>query len=553
MDIKMGPVMGKAPAVVGTIEIHPGQRVAAGQLLAQVETGKGNRPIKAPADGIIDTILCAEGEQVISGQTLFILTESSGSQENDENTVLKTDLFIIGGGPGGYVAALYASKSGMSVVLAEKELLGGTCLNCGCIPTKALIQSAQLFRQIRLAGAFGISVTDASLIPEQVFRRKEDICSDLRDGVASLLESANVTVLNGTASFTGKTHCLVRMGEKTRTVEFKNAIIASGSQPSLPPFARALHNSSLVMDSRQALDAGTFPGSVTIIGAGVIGMEFAFLYRSAGAAVYVIEFQPRILGNTDDDIAGVILDEARKQSISVYTGAKVTDIRRTVSGQAVVTFEQNGASYTAVTDVVLTATGRQPYTEGLNLEAAGISVTEQGAVWTSDFMETSVPGIYAIGDVTGKSALAHAASHQGIAVVDTVIGKGHAVDHASVPSVIFTSPEAACAGLTEHDCRNRGIPYIASRFAFAASGKAKIMGETVGFVKLLCHKETRQILGGTVVGPDASALIGTITLAVKNKLTDAQLTQTVFAHPTTSEAVFEAAMGLSCGALHQST
>ena len=473
MDIKMGPIMGKTPAVVGTIEVRPGQQVYLGQILAQVETGKGNRPVKAPADGIVEQILCTEGETVTAGQTLFLFQETSVSPEKDSGPI-KASLCIIGGGPGGYVAALYAAKLGLSVVLAEKELLGGTCLNCGCIPTKALIQSGRLYEQIQTAEALGISVEGVRLLPDKIFERKDAICSDLRTGVASLLESANVTVFNGPASFLDSRHVQVRLPKENRVVEFEHAIIATGSRPSIPPFFIDKEASSLVMDSRQALTAGSFPGSVAIIGAGVIGMEFAFLYRAMGATVYVLEFQPRILGNVDDDVAAAIEKEACKQSIFIYTSARVTGIQKSVSGQAVVTFEQNGQVSVAMADSVLTATGRRPYTQGLNLDAAGIQLLEQGGVQTDTWMETSAPGIYAIGDVTGKSSLAHAASWQGMTVVDVIRGNCRKNQDVVVPSVIFTSPETAIAGLTEEECQAGESPISSAVSRFPPTARPEL-------------------------------------------------------------------------------
>lgn len=550
MEIKMGPVMGKAPAIIGSVEVRPGQSVRAGQILAQVETGKGNRPVKAPADGLITEVLCSPGENIRSGQNMFLFEELA-ADSGVEKEPLTADLFIIGGGPGGYVAALYAAKQGLAVALAEKSLLGGTCLNCGCIPTKALIQSARLYKSIKEADSFGIHVSSAAADTKAIFERKDRICEDLRNGVEGLLQSAGVAILKGSAKLTGDRSAVVELEDGEREILFKHAILAAGSRPVIPGFVTdSKKTGAAVMDSEDALGAGVFPGSIAIIGGGVIGMEFAFLYRNMGSEVYVIEYLDQILGNVDPDVVQTIAAEAVRQGIHLYTGARVTAVSGTDSGHSVISFETEGQMHMIAVEAVLTATGRRPVTDGLGLENAGITLTERGAVEIDDRMRTNVPGIYGIGDITGKLALAHAASHQGIIAVDDICGKGHPMDYDQIPSVIFTHPEAACVGKTEKECREQGLSVKVSRFPFAANGKAKIMGETEGFVKLIRSEKDGRIIGGAVVGPDASALISTITAAVSRKMTDGELADMVFAHPTTSEAIYEADLGLSIGALH---
>lgn len=546
MEIKMPPIMGKAPNIVGTIAVEKDQFVSEGQVLANVETGKGNRPIKVGSSGRIAEILCQEGQEVKAGQTLFLLDEMDA--DNLPAEPLKTELFVIGGGPGGYVAALYAAKFGISTVLAEQSRLGGTCLNCGCIPTKALIQSAHMYQTIKACGEFGIAAEPPRPDGAAIFRRKDRICEELRAGVEGLLQADGVTVVEGHASFIGEHTAVVTQGKRETEVHFEHAIIATGSTPSVPSFGTLLPDS--VMDSERALSAGHFDRSVVIIGGGVIGMEFAFLYRSMDMQVYVVEYLDHILGNVDADVSELIAAQAAERGIRIFTGSKVTGILRSDSGETLVTFEQDGQIRTLVAQSVLTATGRRPVTDGLNLEAAGVARTDRGAVAINEQMQTNVPHIYAIGDVTGKVALAHGASHQGIVAVDAIRGFPHEMDYDAIPSVIFTAPEAACVGKSEQTCKKLGIPVRVSKFPFSANGKAKIMGETVGFVKLICHAESGILLGGVIVGPDASALISTLTTAVTQGLTHEQLSRVIFAHPTTSEAIHEADLGLSVGMLH---
>ena len=546
MEIKMPPIMGKVPNVMGTIEVEEGQFVAAGQTLASVETGKGTREIKVGSSGRVTGILCQEGEEVKAGQTLFLFEEVA--EEEMPMEPLQAGLFIIGGGPGGYVAALYAAKHGISTVLAEQGALGGTCLNCGCVPTKALIQSAHVYRSMKESAQFGVTAGEVRADAEQIFQRKDQICDELRAGVEGLLEGAGVTVVAGQASFTGPNTAVVKKGAREVEVHFDNAIIATGLAPSVPALKAPLPET--VMDSEGALSAGHFDRCVVIIGGGVIGMEFAFLYRDMGVQVYVVEYLDHILGNVDPDVAQVVLDAAQERGIRIFASGKVTEIRRSDSGETLVSFEQDGQEKTLVADSVLTATGRRPVTAGLGLEAAGVALTERGFIGINEYMQTNVPNIYAIGDVTGKVALAHAASHQGLAAVDGVRGAPRGVDYGCIPSVIFTDPEVACVGKTEQECRREGIPVKVSKFPFSANGKAKIMGQAVGFVKLICHAESGVLLGGAIVGPDASALISTITEAVSGKMTGEAFTEVVFAHPTTSEAIHEAALGLTVGMLH---
>ncbi len=272
-------------------------------------------------------------------------------------------------------------------------------------------------------------------------------------------------------------------------------------------------------------------------------MEFAFLYRSMDMQVYVVEYLDHILGNVDADVSELIAAQAAERGIRIFTGSKVTGILRSDSGETLVTFEQDGQIRTLVAQSVLTATGRRPVTDGLNLEAAGVARTDRGAVAINEQMQTNVPHIYAIGDVTGKVALAHGASHQGIVAVDAIRGFPHEMDYDAIPSVIFTAPEAAC-GQVGTGLQKSGIPVRVSKFPLR-QWKGQDHGETVGFVKLICHAESGILLGGVIVGPDASALISTLTTAVTQGLTHEQLSRVIFAHPTTSEAIHEADLGLS--------
>lgn len=569
MEIKMGLIMGGKPAVAGTIEVRAGDWVEPGQTLLNTETGKGNRPFKSMVSGRITRICVEEGSQIRTGDVLFEYEEADGGNGTDgrgpgsaghagacrDIKRMDTDVAVIGGGPGGYVTALYAAGRGLRVVLIEKDQLGGTCLNRGCIPTKALLQSAHLYDALRRAGEFGISADRIRVDMDKVFDRKDRICRENRSGISFLLASSHVTVITGTAQVLPDRTVAVKDGNPGYEIKAGHVVLATGSRPVMPDWAR----SPVCMDSREALDSRAIPHSLIIVGAGVIGMEFAFLYAAFGCRVHVIEYMDHMLGNTDAQACAVIAEAAREKGIRIDLSSRVTRVLGTDSGEAVVFYEKDGAEHAANAQKVLVAVGRAPEMDREALELAGIGLDKKG-IKTDENLETSMKGVYAIGDVNGRIQLAHAASAQGIQVIDRILGqkdretdgmiKSPAIREPVIPSVIFTSPEIGSAGKSEEQCRQENIKVKVSVFPFTANGKAKIQGETEGFVKLIMEEQSRRIIGGVAAGPDASALAGCLAVAITNNLTDDGLSKTVFAHPTTSEAVWEAAMGLSTGCIH---
>lgn len=575
MEIKMGLIMGGKPAVAGTIEVRAGDWVEPGQTLLNTETGKGNRPFKSMVSGRITRICVEEGSQIRTGDVLFEYEEADGGNGTDVGNGtdgrgpgsaghagacrdikrMDTDVAVIGGGPGGYVTALYAAGRGLRVVLIEKDQLGGTCLNRGCIPTKTLLQSAHLYDALRRAGEFGISADRIRVDMDKVFDRKDRICRENRSGISFLLDSSHVTVITGTAQVLPDRTVAVKDGNPGYEIKAGHVVLATGSRPVMPDWAR----SPVCMDSREALDSRAIPHSLIIVGAGVIGMEFAFLYAAFGCRVHVIEYMDHMLGNTDAQACAVIAEAAREKGIRIDLSSRVTRVLGTDSGEAVVFYEKDGAEHAANAQKVLVAVGRAPEMDREALELAGIGFDKKG-IKTDENLETSMKGVYAIGDVNGRIQLAHAASAQGIQVIDRILGqedretggmiKSPVIREPVIPSVIFTSPEIGSAGKSEEQCRQENIKVKVSVFPFTANGKAKIQGETEGFVKLIMEEQSRRIIGGVAAGPDASALAGCLAVAITNNLTDDGLSKTVFAHPTTSEAVWEAAMGLSTGCIH---
>ncbi|MEA4920546.1 MAG: dihydrolipoyl dehydrogenase [Clostridiaceae bacterium] len=556
MEIKMTAIPGGKKGKVGKISIKPGDKVNAGDILVQVEISKGNKPIRAAAEGVITKLLCQEGDEVVSGQTLAEMSEAA--QNASEETVkaphemeeLTTELLIIGGGPGGYVAAICAAKKGLKVILVEKEELGGTCLNVGCIPTKALVKSSEICRNIRESSLFGI-IADGNprVNMEQIIRRKDEIRSNLVSGIRSLMEQNRIIVICGEASFISPDKVYVK-GERNYVISAKDTIVATGSKCSkvnIPGIELPV-----VINSTDALSCTTLPQTVTIVGGGVIGMEFAFIYHNLGVKVHVVEFMDRLLTMMDSEVSHSIQTIAKDNGISVYTKSKVISIQQAEDGQAIVTYSDANGEHAIVSDKVLVAIGREPRLDGLDIEKAGVTLNDRGrGIAVDAHMRTNVEHIYAVGDVTNIMQLAHVASHQGMIAVENILGSSVQMDYSAVPNVVFTSPEIAGVGLTLEACREKGIDCSESTVSYASNGKALTMNEPEGFIKLVRDNSTNKIVGGSIIGADASSLISTLTLAITNGMTDKDIEKTIFTHPTTAEIIHEAALGFGIGAIHQ--
>ncbi|MDD2221304.1 MAG: dihydrolipoyl dehydrogenase [Clostridia bacterium] len=559
MEIKMPLLPGGKMGTVGKINVKVGEIVAEKDELAQVETGKGNKTIKAPAGGKICKICVCEGQKIASDELMFEISEAEANcpeancqcacqEKQSEN--ITTDLCVIGGGPGGYVAAIYAAKQGLKVTLIEKGALGGTCLNVGCIPTKAFVKSSEVCRTIKEAPVFGIYPQgDFKVDMEKIVAHKDEVRATLVGGIEYLMNKNKIQVIKGAARFADQNTVIVE-AEKTYVIKAKDYIVSTGSKTSKIPICGI--DLPFVMDSTAALSCSELPKSITIIGGGVIGMEFAFIYRNLGVQVNVIEFLDKLLTMLDSDISSEILQIASEAGIKIRLSSKVTKIQPAINDQAVVTFEKDGKEEIVVSDKVLVAIGREPNLEGLDSEKAGLEKGPRNkGLQVDEGMRTNVEHIYAVGDVTNIIQLAHIASRQGLVAVDNILGKNCQMDYHAVPNVIFTSPEIASVGLNEDECQARKLDYVAARSGFAANGKALTMNETKGYVKLIKDAKTNKIIGGSVIGVDASTLIAALAIAVQNGLTEENLTETIFAHPTVGETIYEAALGLGIGALHE--
>jgi dihydrolipoamide dehydrogenase len=460
----------------------------------------------------------------------------------------KYKIAIIGSGPGGYVAALRAGQLGAETVLIEKEALGGTCLNWGCIPTKAFVRSAEVFSDIQNAKDFGIKVEKAELDFPAVVKRKDKIVKRLVRGIDHLLGKNDVDRIEGKASFVDQKYLKIEAESGTVEIEAENIIIATGSQAAVLPIPGAELEG--ILDSREALDLEDLPDSMVIVGGGVIGMEFAFIFNNFGVDVTVIEFLDQLVSGVDTDIASELNRAARRRRISVKTSAEVKEIKKT-DGSYQVIYQEKDKEKTVSAAKVLMAVGRKPYTEGLKLDNAGVEVLDKRkAVLVNKKMKTNVDGIYAVGDVTDKILLAHVASHQGVIAVENIMGMDRKMNYQAVPGAIFSSPEIGTVGLSEAEAEAEGIDYGVGTFPFAASGKVMAMGEREGKVKIITEKESDKIIGAALIGIEASDLIAELTLAVNLGLTAEDLRETIHAHPTTAEVIHEAALDLADGAIH---
>lgn len=452
---------------------------------------------------------------------------------------------IIGGGPGGYVAAIRAAQLGAKVVVVEQDALGGTCLNRGCIPTKALLAGAALIKGIQGAAAFGIDVTDYGVNYARLAARKDAVVKQLNQGIAFLFKKNKVDLIKGRGYLKGPGRVAVTTAEgAVEDIEAENIILATGSEPAL--LTSLGYNGSSVVTSNEALAWMEVPGELLIIGGGVIGCEFASLFATLGSKVTIVEMMPTILPMIDVEISRRFSMLLKKAGVEIKTKAQITEVREE-DGRVRATLADG---QTIEADKVLISIGRRFNTRDLGLEEAGIELGPKGEVIVDEYMRTNVPGIYAVGDITNKVQLAHVASAQGLAAVATIMGRPTKVNYDAVPSCIYTLPEIAGVGLTKEAAEERGFKVKVGKFPFQASGKALCSGETEGMVKIIAEAESDRILGVFIMGPHATELIAEGALAVNKGITAGELAATIHAHPTLSEAVMEAAEAVHGMSIH---
>ncbi len=460
------------------------------------------------------------------------------------NTIVK-DLAVVGGGIGGYSAAIRASQLGKSVVLINDGPLGGTCLNVGCIPTKALLHSAELFESIKGASKHGVNVGEnISFDYQKILDRKNQVVNMLVSGVKRLVESNDIEYVNGKASFIDSNTLIV--GD----IEFKaeNIIIATGSVPSMPPIQGIELDG--VMDSTAALSMDKMPKSIVIIGGGVIGLEFAQIFSSFDVKTTIIEMLPNIGGKVDSDIAFVVKDTFSKRGVDIKVDSAVKRIEKSEDGLRVV-FTSNGEESEVLAEKVLVSTGRKAYTEGLGFEKIGLELNK-GKIPVDSKMQTKIASIYAVGDVCSDIMLAHVAEEQGIIAAEQASGLNpESFDYKIVPSCIYTDPEIAFVGMTEDEAKKSGVKYRVGVFELTGNGKTIIEDRTKNtFVKLIFDDVYDEMIGAHIYGPSATELIAEMALAIKLEATAEEIIQTIHAHPTVGESIKEAALASFNRAIH---
>ncbi len=456
------------------------------------------------------------------------------------------DIVVIGAGPGGYPAAIRAAQLGASVALVEKEEMGGTCLNWGCIPTKTLIASSELLARIKSAGAMGLRVENASFDYAAMADRKNEIVAKLRNGIKQLLKANGVTVFQGSASFRSRNQILVESsgpGAETVTLNAGKTIISTGAASAMPGF---LPRHERVVESRAFLNLRALPASALILGAGIIGCEFACMLAQLGVKVTMVELLEDIVAVVDADVRRELRRHMEKSlGIRILTGVTLEDITaddRGVRGRA--------GQENLEADLLLVSLGRKPVTSSLKLENAGLTHKERGFLDVDDYGRTSVATIYAVGDVTGGPQLAHAATAQGLVAAENACGRYLHKNETLVPNCIFTTPEIGTVGLGEQEAQQQGRKIKTGKYLFGALGKALAIGEPIGFVKWVADAETNQLLGAHAVGPHATDIIAEAAVAIRAELTAADLAHTVHAHPTLAEAWMEAAHALIGEPIH---
>ncbi len=453
------------------------------------------------------------------------------------------DLIIIGSGPGGYVAAVKASQLGMKTACVEKaDRLGGVCLNVGCIPSKALLDSSEFYHLAKHRFAeHGIKTGRVTLDLAAMMARKDKVVGDLTANVRQLLEGNGVTLLQGQARLNSPTEVEVVRGKKKQAYTTRQILLATGSTPVSVPGLD--FDGERIVSSTGALDFDAVPKRLGIVGGGYIGLELGSVWMRLGAAVTVIEMLPRVAGLLDGQVGRTLDRILRKQGMDIRVKTKVLDAKTTAK-KVKVTVENQEQQETLDFDRLLICVGRRPLTDGLNLDTVGVATDERtGLVKIDAAYRTSIPTIYAIGDLVPGPMLAHKASAEGIAAVEAMAGQASEVNYDAVPAVIYTAPEVASVGLTEEDLKQRGIPYCTGSYPFSGAGRARCMGETDGFVKLLAHQRTDRILGVHIIGARAADMIAECVLAMEFGASAEDLARTIHGHPTFSEALMEAAMG----------
>ncbi|MEA4993569.1 MAG: dihydrolipoyl dehydrogenase [Oscillibacter sp.] len=565
----------------GTIEEwkkKEGDAVKAGDILYSVATDKLTNDVECDTDGTLLKILVGEGETVACktvvayiGQPGEAVPAAGGAASASSASAAEAapaaapasvpvtiapaggakTVLVVGGGPGGYVAAIRAAQLGAKVTLIEREHLGGTCLNIGCIPTKCLLHSAELISQIKEQGAeIGVKVDNITVDFPQVISHKNDISKKLTSGVAGLLKLNKVTKLDGEAAFTAPKTLLVKKSDgSSETMTADAMIVATGSVNFAPPIPGLKENPNCI-DSTGALSLEKLPESMVVIGGGVIGLELACAYSAFGTKITVVEALDHMLPMLDGDLTEIGVAHMKKMGVEFHLECPVQAVEPSPVGAKVVCKNKAGETVSFEAEKVLVAIGRRANTASLNLEAAGLN-NDRGRIVVNEKMETSVPGVYAIGDcVMGYAQLAHTASAMGEVAAENICGVPAVYDEKTNPTCVYMEPEAAGVGLTEEQCKAKGIAYKVGKFPMSANGKALILNGGEGLVKIIADEKYGEVLGMHIIGPRATDLIAEGALALRLEATVEELISTIHSHPTVTETMREAALNVEKRAIH---
>jgi dihydrolipoamide dehydrogenase len=458
--------------------------------------------------------------------------------------VYDTEVVVLGGGPGGYTAAIRAADLGFEVMLVEpRSRLGGVCLTEGCIPSKTLIHAVGLAESLKQAGTFGLTYTGVEFDIHRLRTWINSVVDSLSGGISKLLENRNIEIIQGHGRFTEE-HKIYIEGANTN-IRFKHAVIATGSRINILPAGIGLP----LWTSAEALSLPEIPGSLLVVGGGYIGLEIGQAYAGLGSRVSMVEFNEDLLQGADRDLVRIVVQNCQKRFFALHTRSKVLHMDATEKGYAVV-FEKNGEEIKETYDQVLMATGRSPNTDDLGLKNIGITVDDKGLIPTDEQCRTEIRHIFAVGDVIRGPALAHKAAREGKVAAEVIAGRPSAFDNVAVPAVLFTHPEIAWTGLTEKQAHDRNLAFTVGRFPLTALGRAKSIGKTEGFVKIIAQKETSLILGMGIVGENASELISEGTLAIEMGACLEDLIVSIHPHPSFSESIMEAAEMAAGGSVH---
>ena len=550
---------------------HEGDEVKVGDVVVEITTDKLTNEVTSEAEGTMLKIVAQEGDDVpVKGTLAWIgkpgeqvggapaaaapaVPFAPAAPAAPAKPAGDTSVIVIGGGPGGYVAAIRAAQLGAKVTLIEKQYLGGTCLNVGCIPTKCLLHSAELVEDIKNQGKdIGVEVNGVKVNFQQVIAHKNDISKKLTSGVAGLLKMNKVKKIDGEATFVGEKQLSVKKADGTTEEMTADAIIvATGSVNSQPPIPGLKENPNCI-DSTGALSLEKLPKTMVVIGGGVIGLELACAYAGFGTKITVVEAMDHMLPMLDGDLTKIGVAHMKKMGMEFNLECPVQSVEESPVGAKVVCKNKAGEIVSFEAEKVLVAIGRKANTASLNLEAGKLD-NDRGRIIVNDKMETSVPGVYAIGDcVMGHAQLAHTASAMGEVAAENIMGQEAHYDEKTNPTCVYIEPEAASVGLTEEQCKAQGLDYKVGKFPMSANGKALILNGGEGIVKIIAGKEFGEILGMHIIGPRATDLICEGALAIEGEMTLDEIIATIHSHPTVTETMREAALQAEKRAIHTS-